>query len=183
MRHAGLTAGLLVAALLAVGARPARADEPAAWGVAPPPAEAWYGGDVLAADGLGLLLIMGCAKVVSGHGGDWSAACVAPYLLAGPIAHTTHDQMGRAAISLGVRIVLPVVGYAIGGLYPCKDCFIPNEVPGALIGAAAAMVVDLFMAYEPAVPPPRTAPRRASDITPSVALAGGNLSVGVSGWF
>jgi hypothetical protein len=39
------------------------------------------------------------------------------------------------------------------------------------------------MAYEPAVPPPRIAPRRASDITPSVALAGGSLGVGVSGRF
>lgn len=181
---------LVVSALLAIAATSsaARADEPAIASRPPPRPPSWYGRELLLADGIALLLVATCAETIPQGGHATARRCIAPLTIAGPAVHLSHDRIDRAAFSLGLRLALPLAGGLIGSRFPCKDadghpCFIGYEFAGALVGAAAAMVVDLAIAYEPSGPPSPAPPRRAACLAPSLAPIPGGFAIGVGGWF
>jgi hypothetical protein len=179
--------GATLLAIAAVTSGAARADEPTTMtiGSRPPPRPpSWYGRDLLIADGLGLLLAATCGATIPEGGHPIARRCIAPLMIGGPAVHLSHDRLDRAALSLGFRIALPLAGGLIGSRFPCKDadgrpCFIGYEFAGALVGAAAAMVVDLAIAFEPSGPPPR----RAVSLAPSLAPIPGGFAIGLGGWF
>jgi hypothetical protein len=181
-------------ALLALAAAPAaRAEPPPAMTLATaivPPlrAPSWYGRDLLIADGLGLLLVGTCAATIPQGGHPIARRCLVPLVLPGPAVHLSHDRLDRAVLSLGYRLALPLAGGLVGSLIPCKDadgrpCFFGPEFAGALLGAAAAMVIDLAIAYEPSPPPNPGARRRTAGVSPSLAISSGGIGIGLGGWF
>jgi len=72
------------------------------------------------------------------------------YALGGPVVHVAHRNYGRAAISLGLRVLLPIVGANIGVAFSSCDkhetfanlCSVNDMAAGFLVGAAAAAAAD-----------------------------------------
>jgi len=76
---------------------------------------------------------------------------------AGPVIHLVHGHYGRATGSLALRIVLPLVGVAVGSAFRKGDQFGPSnaEMAGMLIGMSAAAIADAtFLGWEPIPEPP-----------------------------
>lgn len=117
-------------------------------------ADEWYGKETLGSDaaaytllGTGLLL----DNPVVGAGG-------AVLWLLGPAAiHLSHGEKGRAALSLGGRVFLPLVGAGVGvGIsadgscccdHTCKDG-LDGAVIGFVCGVLAASILDAVIARE-----------------------------------
>jgi hypothetical protein len=120
----------------------------------------WYGWQILLADAgaLGLGGLVGSGEVM-----------VAGYLASGPTIHLLHRHYGRAALSLGLRAVLPLL---LGELERCA----PEEeycgLGGALLGAGLASLTDVVLLGLHRVPMEPAAPRVALGIT---RLRGGGL--------
>lgn len=96
-------------------ARPAEApaDAPAD---APAPTH-WYGYQTLAVDGAALALtIPAMASSSSGQQGGFAIASSLTYGLGGPIVHFSHGAIGKGFANLGLRVGMPLVLGAIGGL-------------------------------------------------------------------
>jgi len=72
------------------------------------------------------------------------------YALGGPIVHIAHGNYGRAAISAGLRVLLPIIGANIGVAFSSCDrtqalanlCYVDDMAAGFLVGAAAAATAD-----------------------------------------
>jgi hypothetical protein len=183
---------LLVAAVM----NPAHADEgrtspalPIVPLTAAPAPEVWYGWQVLVADAAALGLTVGCFATDSIDEDD----CVIPlvgYIAAGPIVHATHAGAGRALASVGMRLVLPLVGGVIG--LSTADCT-PNSFLcglsemglGMMAGTAAAVLIDSIWAFEDAggassSPRPR---RDFASLTPTMKLSGQSTTFGLAGRF
>jgi hypothetical protein len=83
------------------------------------------------------------------------------YLLAGPIIHGVHDQGGRVAASLGLRLLLPLAGgFGLAALAEHNSSCTPDDIDcdsGALfaglfgfaLGAVSAMVIDAAVIARP----------------------------------
>jgi hypothetical protein len=142
MKKLGACATLVFAAsatLTGAAPRAARATE----AVAPPAAEKEsYSMHVVVAD------LASLGMVFSGFPPLQSAA-VASYVFASPVIHLVHGHPGRAAGSLGLRLLLPF-GAALGGaaLENCRDsgdldfCGLGGALAGGLVGLVAASVID-----------------------------------------
>jgi hypothetical protein len=120
-----------------------------------------------------------------------AAAGLGGYALGGPIIHMQHRQSYRGAISLALRVGLPIVGAAVGAWSAtCTPgewfCGVSEGVAGFAIGAGAAMVIDsafIVPSSDSATPEPahaaaaarpsavlRLAPRLVA--TPDVTMVG-----------
>lgn len=128
MRCAAFILGL---ALVAITAPSARADE------------GGYGERIVAIDATSDALIL----VGLFAENEWPAwAGLAGHVVGGPIVHLTHDNAGRAALSLGTRVGLP----ALGGLVGYAACFddtgflrcIGSAGVGLVLGVLAAQIID-----------------------------------------
>jgi len=129
-------AAAALAVALALSPSPARAERE------------WYGGEVLAADTIGWALIIGGATADA-----WPIAAlgVGGIVLGGPVIHAAHDNYGRAAVSVGLRIGGPLLGLGLGAaLDKDSHSFIPvGPVIGAFLGYVAGAIADIaFVAYE-----------------------------------
>jgi hypothetical protein len=212
MPHANLlaAASLLLTAALPLGrsawagdtARPVeplpelRANVPAA----PPAPATWYGWQIILADAAAFA----CVGLTEQEG------CLAGYALSGPAIHTLHGHPGRGAASLGLRILLPLVGGSIGGaLANCPDrapppppsdnnghavvisvpnldlCGLSEMAMGVMVGAGAAMVADGIMAFSDGAPATATESNRVSRaaISPRLSVGRSNVALGIGGTF
>jgi hypothetical protein len=142
----------------------------------------WYGGQIILAD------FLSCAATV-GLMGSGAAALgfvgYGAYAIVPPVIHGRHNNRGGLALSLGLRVILPLVGFAISsGMADCSHsedrsyCSNIGGLPGFGIGVLAATIIDsAFLAWEsksttqPA-PPPTSAPPKSQT---SISLA----SIGV----
>ena len=112
---------------------------------------------------------------------------LALYALAGPIIHGAHEQGGRAAASLTLRLALPVLSAWAWGGYAQSRCAHDDDdcetesavVVGLAVGVVAAMVID-DTALAHAAKPRRTA--RATWM-PQVTATSQRVALGVLGRF
>ena len=102
-----------------------------------------YSGDIVLADVAALGMVAGASALpVLG------AAAVASYLFTPAVIHLLHDNPGRAAGSLGLRLLLPVGGAFLGAtLENCRGqgeslCGVMGLMVGGLTGIVAAAVID-----------------------------------------
>jgi hypothetical protein len=129
-----------------------------------PPQRAWYGGTILGVDALAASLM--AVGVASSSGGLFLGSGVA-FTLGGPIVHGIHRDGGKAVVSLGLRVGLPVVGGLVGvfagasGGEDCEGdmCQLSGVAAGGAVGLGLGMVaasaLDVtFLAYDS--PPPST---------------------------
>jgi len=114
-----------------------------------------------------------------------------------PIVHSLHDNGRGAAISLGLRVGIPLAGAAAGmaayhlGQEPCRPgddlCDLREEdaidemALGISAGLLAAMVIDYAVLGETRVKVSGT--ERAPTWTPVVSATAHGVSLGVSGLF
>jgi hypothetical protein len=181
--------GLALAAFLSLtAASPARADDSVGPSALPEghPAtgEVWYGGRTIAADLIGAVAMVACAGVLGAANTSLTAACPAPYLLAAPIVHGRRGYTGRAVLSFGLHVALPVAGVLIGEhVKSCTGddnawCNLPELGVGLLAGMVAAATIDALIAYAPAGPAARSA-----SVSPSVAFTRDGFGLGLVGRF
>ncbi len=160
------------------------------------PRRSWYGWQIILAD----LATVGCLAATGSEG------CLAGYALGAPVIHGANGNLGRAGLSLALRVVLPVVGAGIGAAAAnCSEplprmttmldggtittwslCGLSEIGLGLMVGAAAAIVVDGFVAFlqAPAAVDPETAkPAARISIVPRVAVGQNNVAMGVSATF
>jgi hypothetical protein len=197
---ARLVLGSLVSLLLAAGTASAEPDSGShAPGVTPPAAapsqdaqprasgydvddSRWYGAGIMLTDAL----VVGASFVAnsrdSAHlmiaaGGLWT--------LGGPVVHWAHGQRHNAALSLGLRVVLPVVGGYLGyrSAGPCHiDCHstraLYETLGGVVIGMAVASLTDIVVVA-------RTRRTRVDSTAwaPQLGVSGSQVTAGVAGWF
>jgi hypothetical protein len=139
------------------------------------------------------VLVVAAASVSSDSEGDSSTgeglayASLATYALGGPVVHIAHENYGRAAGSLGLRVGGPILGGALGcaaddstGMFGCLG----GLALGVFLGTLTAVVVDsAALAYEK-VPETTASHGPRLSVTANVALTrkGGAL-LGLTGNF
>jgi hypothetical protein len=109
-------------------------------------------------------------------------------LLGGPAIHLAHGEVGRAALSFGLRVALPIVGAAIGvRSASCGDanlCGLDEALAGLAIGSVIASVVDATLIAGPWRPPSSTAKAHSGwSLAPRVVATPELALVGVGGRF
>ncbi len=180
---------VLASAVLAVlaGSRTARAQPPAQrrFYAEPPLASEpvitveHYGYQIAIADALAVA----ATPITGGAAGSL-------YFLGGPIIHFAHGQVGMGFLSLGLRIGLPVLGFAAassavggcgsnGGLCESKAVLLT-----ASLGAAAAMVLDwTLLARKTVITQPGLFQVGNVRANPNLGVTRGGVSLGLSGSF
>ena len=159
----------------------------------------WYGGQIIAAD----LATLACFALVQ-HG-----TCGVAYLFAAPAIHGAHGRLGRAGLSVAMRLYVPaiggVVGHVIGGcpsheepsprppptendmrIIPDFHIHIPCSelVVGALVGVAVGMALDAALAFTSSPAPVADAPSRSAvRFAPRLSLGQAHLTLGLSATF
>ncbi len=142
--------------------------------------EGSYRWQVFAADGASLALLVSGSKTGATVG-------AVGYLLAAPIVHMGHDEGGRAAASLALRVGLPIAGafgLAAALKHPCSadddDCddgTLEGAILGFGLGMLAAMVIDTALIARPVKAKP------AVTWVPQVAVTPQQVGLSVVGRF
>lgn len=145
----------------------------------------WYGWQILMTD----LAAAGILVASADSDSDNSALLLftgAIYLGASPVIHGYHNQGRKSAISLGMRVGLPVLGGFLG-YYSAGDCFechsthgLFEAIGGTLIGVAAASVIDIAFLSRESRP---SAGRAEYAWTPRLGVSDSGFTAGVGGWF
>jgi hypothetical protein len=178
-------------ASLAPGLTPPAATPPAAQVADPPDHESqpgtgeseWYGVSILLVDGL---IVGGSALALNMDSDDMFTAVAAAWVLGGPIGHLVHGEMRNAAISLGLRLGLPVLGGYLGraSAGDCWECNGPHglgeTIAGVLLGTLAASLLDMSVVAR------TRSTRKRVDTTawaPQLGVSGSQVTAGVAGWF
>jgi hypothetical protein len=128
-------------------------NEGSAVRVDPPAPGTGYRLQIIAADAIsvGTVLAGFAVEGIYPHNPGISEVLVAAglggYALGGPIIHMEHRQWHRGAISLALRLGLPILGAAVGAWSAtCTPnewfCGVGEGVAGFAIGAGAAAVID-----------------------------------------
>jgi hypothetical protein len=103
----------------------------------------------------------------------------------GPIVHLVHGENRKAAISLGLRLGLPVLGGVLG-YWSAGDCDLDcsdvhgvfEAAGGVILGTVAASLIDIIVVA-------RT-PRKRVETTswaPLLNVSDSQVTAGVAGWF
>jgi hypothetical protein len=122
---------------------------------------------------------------------------ISGYFLGAPIVHVANKHYGRAAVSLALRVGLPILGGAIGARSAdCTAdqflCGLEEMGKGMMIGGAAAVVVDNLLLYalpgddaaaEPAPVAARPRSEAGLSLTPRLAAGPNAAMLGVGGQF
>jgi hypothetical protein len=111
----------------------------------------WYGWQPMLADGGAVVITASSAKLFDSPGPGMMAG-LALYALGSPIIHASHDNWGRAGISFGARVALPVIGGGIGGFIASagSDHSMGGNkrgLGGAMIGGTIGIVTALALDY------------------------------------
>jgi len=156
--------GSLALLLVLASGSPAHATE----GAEPaPPTTTWYGYQTLLSDG---------ASIGLGLLTDSPYVWIAGYLVGPVIIHGVHRRPGLAVLSPLMRVVLPVLGVAIGTQFKsCNaygdECAVGGAIVGSGLGIAAAMILDWSLGWEKAPTPARPNPRPAGFAVSALGIA------------
>lgn len=179
---------------------PTESEEPTVR-VDPPAPGTGYRLQVIAADALSVgTVLAGFAVDSYAHTARVADVLVAGglggYALGGPIIHMQHRQSYRGALSLALRVGLPIVGAAVGARSAtCTPgewfCGVGEGVAGFAIGAGAAMVIDSAFIVpwsDPATPEPAHAaaaarPAASLRLAPRLVATPDATMVGLGGSF
>jgi hypothetical protein len=131
---------------LGVGLTPLGAPAPQDWRNLPR-TSGWYGWQTLSIDGAALLTGLVAP-------GDAPVYVAVADLTGVALVHVLHQQPGRAAASVGIRVLLVTLGAMLGAAVLPRGGPEGEELagaaPGALTGAVAASLLDAFvLAREP----------------------------------
>lgn len=166
---------LVVIAIAALG-RTALAQPPGLTEVpTPPPAPSdWYGWQLLLADGgaLGLGAATGNGDIALGWIGT------------GAVVHGAHHNYGRAVLSVGMRIGLPLAGVFLGesSARGCTGdlCDLGPALVGGMLGMGTAEVIDLALAKDE---PDAALPARSQRWTPVASVRHSGATLGIAARF
>jgi hypothetical protein len=127
----------------------------------------WYGYQVVLTDG---------ASIGLGLLTDSPTVLIAGYLLGPIIIHGVHRRPGLAVLSPMMRVLLPVLGVAIGSQFKsCNaygdECAVGGTIVGGSIGVAAAMILDWSLGFEKSSTPPAPNPRPAGFALTALGVA------------
>ena len=155
----------------------------------PPPTDVTemdrYGWQIALAD------VSAVSLLLAGKSGTTSSIAGLTYLLAGPIIHGAHDQGGRMAVSLGLRLALPLVsGIGFAALAEHNSHCAPDDddcdsgalfagLFGFTLGAVSAMVLDATVIARPVEIHRSVGPTW----TPQIAMTPQRTTFGVVGRF
>ena len=93
---------------------------------------AWYGWQAIIADALGGGLLALSSQIPGPNGGVAVAVLgVTDLVVTAPLIHVAHAQAGRAGISVGMRLGLPLLGGLLGVAVGGSTCQPPAASPGA----------------------------------------------------
>ncbi|HZU81501.1 MAG TPA: rhomboid family intramembrane serine protease, partial [Polyangiaceae bacterium] len=163
---------------------------------APPPAkERWYGWQTLVADtGSVLVFLFGAGIQSSSNSSAVLDFGIAGYLLAPPVIHFAHGNVGYGFASLGIRAGAPIVLGLVGAFFGAAASsnsngningqlggFFYGLIGGMVLGYGAAVTLDAAVfSYE-------KLPRRGEDawftLRPDLSVAPGRGTAGVAGTF
>ena len=128
--------------------------------VAPPARASWYGYQTFSADATAVALLLVAAEK------NWDAGAIGAvgvYVLGAPLVHAAHRRPEAAVGSLAMRVLLPLLGSALGGasadcsmrVVNDENCDFGGKVMGLVVGTAAAVIIDsAALAWERKAPPP-----------------------------
>jgi hypothetical protein len=115
------------------------------------------------------------------------------YALGGPVVHVAHGNYGRAAISLGLRVLLPIVGANVGVAFSSCDrnqtfanlCYLDDMAAGFLVGAATAAAADNLLVTPWTTATTETAPARTTrlSLSPRIVANQDRAILGLGGRF
>lgn len=151
----------------------------------------WYGAQVLAVDGAGLL-----AGGIAAATLDFSPRHEPPKLglvagvwygvgaVGAPAVHYAHGNVGLGLASLGFRTLIPpltgvfgLVGVCVGRGDFERDCVVDGLVGGSLVGLAGAAAIDVgLLSWDP--PPRKNEPERYWYGIQTLAIDAGTLGFG-----
>jgi hypothetical protein len=171
------TVALMAATAGTALAQPGLSDgEPLPTAPAPKTTE-WYGWEILTADGAAFTV------AAATHHGEIALAWIGT----GAVVHASHDNYGRSAVSVLLRVGLPVLGASLGAAnsHGCSGdwCGLNDVVAGGLIGMGTAEVIDVVMANEEHEVAPARPARPARGWTPVASVRHSGATVGFSAQF
>jgi hypothetical protein len=179
---------------------PTESEEPAVR-VEPPAPGTGYRLQIITADALSVgTVLAGFAVDRYAHTSLVSGVLVTGglggYALGGPFIHMEHHRSYRGALSLALRVGLPIVGAAVGAWSAtCTPgewfCGVGEGVAGFAIGAGAAMVIDSAFIVpwsdsatsEPARAATASRPSPGLHLSPRLVATPDVTMVGVGGFF
>jgi len=106
-------------------------------------AEGWYGWQTYSADALAAVLILD-----SGHDESAGILGVGLYAFGAPLIHWAHGDGGRAGVSLGARLVAPVIGLVAATENDGEDDDVLGGIIAAGVVAGFVALVDGALASE-----------------------------------
>lgn len=204
MKHAAkVSAALIIAGgLFVCTTTPARADwepHPQAmdWDATfqPETRTETYRGSIAIADAAALGMFIGGGL---GESDVVGTAGILTYVLGSPAVHVAHGNGVGAMASLGLRVALPVGGFAVGlavGEQRCKSdpspgwfCGLGEAVLGGAIGVVSASAIDIALLARTDVPVEKQDPwmLHAGNVNANPVVAStpeGGLSLGLLGTF
>ncbi len=115
----------------------------------------WYGWQtaliVGGADLVGIFALTDVESLSNVNPGLLTASIVT-HFAAGPIIHWAHGHVGRGFATIGLNVVLPCAGLALGSFTEANEKN-PSVPVGLLLGFVGATVLDAaFLGYETVVP-------------------------------
>lgn len=142
----------------------------------------WYGWQTLTIDaGAGAVFFLGTQSRGDRHFPDVGGSVLMPMggsglLVGAPIAHFSHRRFGAGALSLGMRVGLPLAGFGVAELAKGSD---GAKIGAVALGVASASILDAtLLAWKPQVETKRVS------FTPTAAWDGARGgTVGVAGAF
>ena len=127
----------------------------------------WYGWQTFAADGVASAFFL--TAVADDYNATLFGFSGVTFALATPTIHATHGNWEVALASVGMRVLLPLMGAIVGG---SSDVHVTEDATGgayssskwASVGAGvggliASLADGLLLAYDTRLPPPPVAPR------------------------
>jgi len=155
----------------------------------------WYGWEPLMADGTAIAMMLTSRATSGVPSQTLTILGTGDYLFGSPLIHLTHNHPGKAAASLGLRAVLPVLGFltaTLGGAAVLSaegqgDALFGGAIYGADYGvyggmAIAALLDDVLVAQENVLPV-RAKPDMRATIEPRLTPTIGGGTIGVGGTF
>jgi len=162
----------------------------------PAPVRRWYGSQTLLVDGAVLATFIVAGSLNNDYVGE---AAGFAYLLAPPIVHALHGNVGRAFADVGLRLITPValgIAGAFIGVLVDRDSggdtlpvgFTIGLVGGFLAGYVVVVATDAgILAYETVQPePPRAQLHRrgpALELAPAFAIGSHGATLSARGRF
>lgn len=154
----------------------------------PFPARRWYGWQTLLLDGAAIALTVGGAGLDGNDAAQTPALGLAlgTYLAGGPVVHLLHGHPGKAALSLGLRVGVPVTAGAIAAAATqckpeldgeaCGMGTVIATIGSAALGAVVASIIDGTAIARDPVP-------NAPSVSPVVQVGKNGGVVGLAGRF